>query len=292
MSYIFPESELIITPEGAIYHLNIRPEELADTVILVGDPERVPEVSKYFDAVDVKVQKREFTTHTGRVGNKRISCVATGIGCDNIDIVLNELDALVNIDFATRAEKAEKKSLNLLRIGTTGSLHKDLPLDSWVTSAFAVGLDGLLNHYEHESNEKEVALLASFLETTNYPEEFARPYVRQASENLLDKMSQKCTKGITLTAPGFYAPQGRKLRYNIKYNDIIERFQSVTFDGLNVTNLEMECSGIYGLGKMLGHNVTTVCTVVAQRVEKTFSRNAAQSIDNLIQFVVEKLSEE
>lgn len=286
----FPESELIITPAGAVYHLNLRPEDIGDTVLLVGDPGRVQEVSKFFDNVDFRVQHREFITHTGTIGKHRISCVATGIGTDNIDIVLNELDAVVNIDLKTRQEKPVKKSLNLIRIGTTGSLQESLDVDQWVASAYVIGLDGLLNYYKYNKTIEQMDLIEEFIWQTGYPYTLAKPYVFRATDSLLQCMKEGCHAGITLTAPGFYAPQGRKLRYDLLYPELIDNYSKFRYAGLQTTNLEMETSALYGLGSLLGHNVCTVCAVVANRMKKTFSKDGHKAVEGLIKFVLEQLT--
>lgn len=286
----FPESELIITPERSVYHLNLRSEQLANDVILVGDPGRVKEVSKHFDHIEHEMQNREFIIHTGRIGNKRISCVATGIGTDNIDIVLNELDACVNIDLDTRREKTEKTTLNLVRIGTTGSLQADLDIDQWVASAYVIGLDGLLNYYKYNKSIEQMDLIEDFIWRTGYPYTLAKPYVFKASGQLLDLFTEKCRAGITLTAPGFYAPQGRKLRYELLYPELIDNYSQFSYNGYNTTNLEMETSALYGLGHLLGHNVCTVCAVVANRVNKTFSKDGHKAVEGLITFVLDKIA--
>lgn len=288
--HLFPESELIITADKRVYHLNIKPEHLANNIILVGDPGRVKEVSKHFDSITHIEQNREFIIHTGNIGKTQISCVATGIGTDNIDIVLNELDACVNIDLETRKEKTIKTSLNLIRIGTTGSLQPELEVDMWVSSAYVIGLDGLLNYYKYNKSIEQMDMIEDFIWKTGYPYTLSKPYVFKATEFLIDLFSEKCKKGITLTAPGFYAPQGRKLRYELLYPELIDNYSNYSYNGLNTTNLEMETSALYGLGHLLGHNVCTVCAVVANRINKTFSKDGHKSVEGLIKFVLEKIS--
>lgn len=277
------ESELILNSRGAIYHLDVRPEELASTVITVGDPERVAAVSNYFDNVEVQRQHREFFTHTGRIGNQRISVVSTGIGPDNIDIVLNELDALVNIDFETRQIKATHTSLNIIRVGTSGSLQADIPVDSFVASTHGLGLDNLLNFYRTEHNEQEAQLLQSFVTHTQLHGQISFPYISLASGTLLKKFVEGFHQGITVTCPGFYGPQGRILRLGIKNPELIDRLTQFHFGPHRITNFEMETSAIYGLGKLLGHHCLSLSAIVANRIAKEFSRDSAATIDNLIQ---------
>jgi len=284
------ESELIINARGAIYHLDVRPEELAQNIITVGDPDRVAEVSKYFDEVEVKRQHREFVTHTGRIGKKRISVVSTGIGPDNIDIALNELDALANIDFETRYIKQELTSLNIIRIGTSGSLQADIPVDSFVASTHGLGLDNLLNYYRLEHNEQENQLLHSFITHTQLHAQVTNPYISSASGNLLKNFVDGFHQGITVTCPGFYGPQGRILRLGIKNPDLIDRLTQFSFGRHRITNFEMETSAIYGLGKLLGHNCLSLSAIVANRIAKEFSKDSAATVDNLIKKSLELIA--
>jgi uridine phosphorylase len=277
------ESELIINARGAVYHLDVRPEELAQTVITVGDPDRVSEVSKYFDEIETRRQHREFVTHTGRIGKKRISVVSTGIGPDNIDIVLNELDALVNIDFESRQIRVSLTALNLVRIGTSGSLQADIPVDSYVASTHALGLDNLLNFYRLEHNEQEVQLLQSFITHTQLNAQITAPYISLASASLLKNFVDGFHQGITVTCPGFYGPQGRILRLGVRNPDLINQLTGFQFGQHRITNFEMETSAIYGLGKLLGHHCLSLSAIVANRIAKEFSNDSAKTIDNLIQ---------
>ena len=284
------ESELIINGRGAIYHLDVRPEELATTVITVGDPDRVAEVSKYFDEVEIKRQHREFVTHTGRVGKKRLSVVSTGIGPDNIDIVLNELDALVNIDFETRLIKESLTSLNIVRVGTSGSLQADIPVDSFVASTHGLGLDNLLNYYRLEHNDQENQLLHSFVTHTQLHAQITNPYISLAGTNLLKDFVDGFHQGITVTCPGFYGPQGRVLRLGIKNPSLINQLTTFSFGQHRITNFEMETSAIYGLGKLLGHHCLSLSAIVANRVAQEFSKDSASTIDRLIKNTLEVLS--
>ncbi len=276
------ESELILTPQGAIYHLNLRPEEIAQTVIVVGDQHRVIEVSKYFDSMEVAVQHREFITHTGYIGKKRISVVSTGIGPDNIDIVINELDALVNIDFETRLIKKKLTSLNIIRMGTCGALQADIAIDGMVVSTHGLGIDNLLNFYRHEHNEEENLLLQSFNTFTQMHPHMSQPYISGASASLLKHFTKEYYQGITVTCPGFYGPQGRILRLGIRNPELINRLTQFQFGQQRITNFEMETSAIYGLGKLLGHHCLSLNSVVANRVNKEFSKDGKAAVENLI----------
>jgi len=284
------ESELIINNRGAIYHLDVRPEELAENIITVGDPDRVSEISKHFDVVEVKRQHREFVTHTGRVGKKRISVVSTGIGPDNIDIVLNELDALVNIDFESRTVKPNLTALNIIRVGTSGSLQADIPVDSFVASTHGLGLDNLLNYYRLEHNEQEIQLLQSFVTHTQLHGQISHPYISLASASLLKNFVNGFHQGITVTCPGFYGPQGRILRLGIKNPELIDRLTQFSFGPHRISNFEMETSAIYGLGKLLGHHCLSLSAIVANRIAKEFSKDSAATIESLIKKTLENIS--
>lgn len=284
------ESELILNHRGAVYHLDVLPEELAGEIITVGDPDRVAAVSKYFDVVEIKRQHREFVTHTGRLGSKRISVVSTGIGPDNIDIVLNELDALVNIDFNTRQIRPTLRSLTIIRVGTSGSLQSDIPVDSFVASTHGLGLDNLLNYYRNEHNEQEISLLQSFVTQTQLHAQISHPYISMASPTLLKNFVDGFHQGITVTCPGFYGPQGRVLRLGIKNPELIDRLTQFSFGPHRITNFEMETSAIYGLGKLLGHHCLSLNAIVANRIAKTFSEDSAAAIDRLIRKSLEIIS--
>ena len=284
------ESELIINSRGAIYHLDLRPEELAPTIITVGDPDRVNEVSKYFDKVDFKRQHREFVSHTGNLGKNRITVVSTGIGTDNIDIVLNELDALVNIDFETRMIKEKITSLNIIRIGTSGALQADIPVDSFVASTHGLGLDNLLNYYRQDHNEQEIQLLHSFTTHTQLHSNVCNPYITIASASLLKYFVNGFNHGITVTCPGFYGPQGRILRLGVKNPNLIDRLTQFQFGQFRITNFEMETAGIYGLGKLLGHHCLSLSAIVANRIRKEFSKDSTAAIDQLIRKTLEIIS--
>jgi uridine phosphorylase len=276
------ESELIINSRGAVYHLDLRPEELAPTVITVGDPDRVKEVSKHFDAVEVTRNHREFVSHTGRIGPKRITVVSTGIGTDNIDIVLNELDALVNIDFTSRTIKPSLTHLTIIRIGTSGALQADIPVDSFVASTHGLGIDNLLNFYRLQNNDEESALLSAFAAHTQTSGQLSAPYIASAGASVQKHFVEGFHHGITVTCPGFYGPQGRVLRLPLVQPEFIDKLTSFSYGNYRITNFEMETSGIYGLGKLLGHHCLSLSAIVANRISQTFSKDGARAVENLI----------
>ncbi|HEY6505847.1 MAG TPA: nucleoside phosphorylase [Chitinophagaceae bacterium] len=285
------ESELIINQRGAVYHLDLRPEEIAGTVITVGDPDRVKEISKYFDAIEVKAQHREFITHTGRIGKKRLTVLSSGIGPDNIDIVINELDALANINFETREIKKQLTSLNIIRVGTSGSLQADVPVDSFVASTHGLGVDNLLNFYRHEQNDEEKLLLQSFVTHTQMHGQMSYPYISGAAASLLKHFVKDFHQGITVTCPGFYGPQGRILRLGIRNPELINRLTDFRYGQHRITNFEMETSAIYGLGKLMAHNCLAVNAIVANRVKKEFSKDGKAAVENLIKKFIAIFSE-
>lgn len=276
-------SELIVNSRGAIYHLDLRPEELAHTVITVGDPGRVAQVSKHFDKIEHKQQHREFITHTGYVGKKRISVLSTGIGPDNIDIVMNELDALVNIDLEERTIKKELTALTVIRIGTSGSLQGDIPVDSFVAGTHGLGIDNLLNFYKHSNNDEENTLLQQFAAHTQLDNNFSHPYIASASGAVLKHFVEGFHHGITVTCPGFYGPQGRVLRLGLTNPQLVDRLTQFYYGNHRITNFEMETSAIYGLGKLLGHQCLSVNVIVANRINKTFTKDGTKAVENLIQ---------
>lgn len=284
-------SELILNPDGSIYHLNLKPEHIAEDIIFVGDQDRVEKVTAYFDSIEFTTQKREFKTQTGTYKGKRITVISTGIGPDNIDIVLNELDALVNIDFATRKVKEKLKSLNIIRIGTSGSLQANIPVDSIVMSQYAIGLDNMLRSYcidEISNTEIETA----FIQQTNWDLKKGKPYVIPSSETLESCFySIEIQKGFTATAGGFYGPQGRVLRLNIQDSDLNRKMDQFNFNGIQITNLEMETAAIYGLSALLGHKAISLNAIIANRADGTFSKNPYQIIDKLIGYTLQKLSQ-
>lgn len=276
-------SELILNDRGAVYHLDLRPDEIASTIITVGDPDRVKQVSKYFDKIDVSRQHREFITHTGWVGNKRLTVLSSGIGPDNIDIVLNELDALANIDLNTRLPKSTLQPLQIIRLGTSGSLQADIPVDSFVASTHGLGIDNLLHFYRLEQNEEEALLIQSFLTQTQIQNQTGLPYISSAAPGLLKHFVQGFHQGITVTCPGFYGPQGRVLRLGLQNPDLINRLTSFQFGAHRISNFEMETAAIYGLGRLMGHHCLALNVIVANRVKQEFSKDAATHIDRLIQ---------
>ncbi|HZF66210.1 MAG TPA: nucleoside phosphorylase [Chitinophagaceae bacterium] len=284
------ESELILNSRGAIYHLDLLPEELADTIITVGDPFRVAEVSNFFDVVEVRRHHREFVTHTGVMAGKRISVVSTGIGTDNIDIVFNELDALVNIDLASRYIKSELKALNIIRVGTSGSLQADIEVDQFVASSHAIGMDNLLNYYRLENNDEEKQLLQSFLASTHLHAHAGHPYVCTGSASLLKLFVKGFQLGVTVTCPGFYGPQGRILRLGLKNPELINSLTSFRFGQHRITNFEMETSGMYGMARLLGHNCVSLNAIVANRIHKEFSKNTTLLMRNMIWTVLETIT--
>jgi uridine phosphorylase len=277
-----PESELIINNRGAVYHLDLRPEELAHTIITVGDPDRVAAVSKHFDHIEHKRSHREFVSHTGVLGKKRLTVVSTGIGPDNIDIVLNELDALVNIDLVNRTIKPQLTQLNIIRVGTSGALQADIPTDSFVVSTHGLGIDNLLNFYRYEENEEEKQLLQSFITQTQLHQRISQPYICGSSAHLIKHFVNNFHHGITVTCPGFYGPQGRILRLGLSNPHLIDRLTQFAFGPHRITNFEMETSGIYGLGKLLGHHCLSISAIVANRVTKQFSKDSQAAIEQLI----------
>ena len=284
------DSELIINADGSIYHLNLLPTDIADTIIFVGDPDRVPEVSKYFDDIEIKKGRREFITHTGTLRGKRITVISTGIGTDNIDIVINELDALVNIDLNTRQIKKEKTPLNLIRLGTSGAIQPDIPVNSFIVSSHALGIDGLLNFYSGNNPAFDNKMAEAFIKHSNWPEIMAKPYVVKASEALLKQYGNELLSGITATAPGFYGPQGRTLRLSPRIEDLNQRLESFEYNGLRISNFEMESSALYGLSALLGHNALTICVAIANRHHKEYSKNSKTHIGLLIKHVLDRFA--
>lgn len=281
------QSDLIINADGSIYHLNLLPEDIGDIIITVGDQDRVAEVSKHFDSIDIKKGKREFVTHTGYLNNKRISVISTGIGTDNIDIVLNELDALVNIDFDLRQIKSELKSLKIIRLGTSGSIQKDLEVGSILASSHGLGLDSLINYYP-----KDYSIEEKFLEqaiTKHIGSSTINPYLTAASSNLLSQLAHDLPQGITVTAPGFYAPQGRQVRAINAVPDLLNKLSSFNLRGLKITNLEMETAGIYALANVLGHEAVSINAILANRLKFEFAENAEQIIEKMIVGILEKI---
>lgn len=283
-------SELILNPDGSIYHLNLKPEHIANDVIFVGDQNRVDKVTKHFDSIEFSTQKREFKTTTGSYKGKRFTVISTGIGPDNIDIVLNELDALVNINFNTREVKSKLTSLNITRIGTSGSLQKDIPINSFVLSELAIDLTGMLTAYQIENNTHS-QIENAFIKHTNWHENKARPLVISNGKKLHEKLNSDIVfKGMTATAGGFYGPQGRVLRLPLEDANINKKIDSFNYNGVRITNLEMETSAIYGLAKLLGHNACSMNAILANRANGTFSENPYKVVEDLIVYTLNKLA--
>lgn len=285
------QSELILNADGAVYHLNLHPQDIAPVIILVGDPERVPKVSKYFDRIDIKKSKREFTTHTGYIGPNKFCVISTGIGTDNIDIVLNELDALTNIDLEQREVKSTHSRLNFIRIGTSGAIQNDIPVNSGLISTMGLGLDGLLQFYQ-SNPVRELGFETAFYNQTGWPSFFPKAYAVKANTDLnkiLKSDTLKC--GVTATLPGFYAPQSRQLRLIPHLEKGIDTLSDFTFDSLKITNIEMETAGIFGLSALLGHAAASLNCILANRADGTFSLNPDKAVDDLICSTLEKLSD-
>ena len=284
-------SELIINPDGSVFHLHLRPEHLADTVILVGDPGRVELVASFFDTIECTISNREFVTTTGSYKGKRFSALSTGIGTDNIDIVVNELDALVNIDLETRTPKKEHKSLNLIRIGTSGALQGFIPIDSFLLSNKSIGFDGMLNFYAERDNVSDLDFEKAFKNFVKWDAKLASPYVVPASKSLIDALDgEDMIQGVTISANGFYGPQGRVLRLQTLDPDLNDKIEKFEFNGEKITNYEMESSAIFGLSAMLGHNAAAVCAIIANRINKDASKDYKPTVKNLIQTVLDRLS--
>lgn len=285
------ESELILNPDGSVYHLNLKPEQVATTIILVGDQNRVGRISTHFDTLEHQVQKREFCTHTGTYKGKRLTVISTGIGPDNIDIVINELDALFNIDLETRLPKKELTSLNFIRFGTSGSLQADIPVDSFVLSSHGLGMDNMLHSYRDMSQVVEKEIEEAFIKHTNWNENKGRPYVVACGETLKKKiLTPEVFEGITGTAPGFYAPQGRVLRLAVQDPDLNDKMHNFNYKGFRMTNLEMETSAIYGLSKLLGHQAVSLNVIIANRASGTFTKDTKQAVERLIVFGLNQIA--
>lgn len=284
-------SELIINRDGSIFHLHLKPEQVADQVILVGDPGRVELIAGFFDSVEMRIQNREFVSLTGTYNNQRITIISTGIGTDNIDIVMNELDALVNIDFTTREIKHEKRSLQIIRIGTSGGLQDYLGLNSFVISEKAIGFDGLLNFYAGRNHVSDLDFENHFKDHVNWNPQLTAPYVVNCSASLYHKISHgEFTPGVTISAPGFYGPQGRILRLPIADPEINQKIESFNYGNHKITNYEMECSAIYGLAALMGHHALTVCLIIANRLSKQTNGDYHAKMKELIKLVLDRLT--
>lgn len=283
-------SELIINPDGSIFHLHLKPEQLADHILLVGDPDRVKLIASFMTDIEFTIQNREFVSTTGKYRNKRITVISTGIGTDNIDIVVNELDALANIDLNTREIKAEKRSLNIIRIGTSGGLQEDLPVNSFVISKKAIGFDGLLNFYADRESVSDLNFERIFMEHTEWNPLLTTPYVVDASPVLYNSIKgEDFQDGVTISAPGFYGPQGRTLRLGLADPLLNDKIESFYYNDYRITNYEMECSAIYGLSALLGHNALTVCLIIANRVSKDANGDYHPFMKKLVKLILDKL---
>ncbi|WP_396172194.1 nucleoside phosphorylase [Flavobacterium sp.] len=287
---MIPSSELILNPDGSVYHLNLKPGQIANDIIFVGDQNRVEKITQHFDSIEFSQQKREFKTQTGVYKGKRLTVISTGIGPDNIDIVMNELDALVNIDLETRAIKKELTSLNIIRFGTSGSLQKDIPVDSIVMSQYGLGLDNMLRSYLIDAI-CETEIEDAFIAQTNWDLRKGRPYIIKGSESLAQKLdSPHIYKGFTGTVGGFYGPQGRVLRLGIQDSELNRKMDAFEYKGIRITNLEMETGAIYGLGKLMGHECLSLNAIIANRATGIFSENPYQAVNALIEYALDKLA--
>jgi uridine phosphorylase len=282
LNRMIPESELIINSDGSIYHLYLKPENLASTIFTVGDPDRVPMVSKHFDQIDFKIQKREFVTHTGWKNGKQVTVLSTGMGTDNIEILMTELDALVNVDLESRTVKPEKKSLSIIRLGTSGAMQADIPVGSLLASEIGIGMDTLMAYYPDLTGNQNLARMIKEELGLSF-----NPYQTSGSSVLLNKLDDQFIKGVTLTCPGFYAPQGREVRLKPRLEQMIERLSAIQISGKKLTNFEMETAGYYAMGELLGHQMLSLNAIVANRPLKKFDPNAEKTVNRLIQLALE-----
>lgn len=293
MKQVIPASQLVLNDEGAIYHLNLHPDQIADDIILVGDPGRVSMVSSFFDKIEVRRENRELLTHTGYFNGKRVTVLSTGMGTDNIDIVMNELDALANIDLQTRMPKDTHRTLNLVRLGTSGALQADIPVeDSYVAARYALGFDGLLYFYGKNNEVNEKAMSDAFIDYMDYPSDLPKPYIVEGSKELFGRLADGYFQGITATAPGFYGPQGRCLRMPLAYPDNNRKIEGFRYGDWRICNFEMESSALYGLGKMMGHNCLTICAVIANRVSEKFAADYHPYVKKLVINTLERMTKE
>lgn len=284
-----PESELIINDDGSAFHIHLRPEELADIVILVGDPGRVEMVGEYLTDIEFRHSSREFVSTTGKYNGKRLTVLSTGIGTDNCDIVMTELDALANVDFETREPKETHRTLTILRIGTTGAIHADIPLGSPIFSHYSVGCDGLLNWYANRMEITDIEMEEAFKEHVGWNRHLPSPYFVKASEKLIKRFEDCTVKGVTISAPGFYGPQGRVVRLGLAMPDMLEKFESFRYNGYRITNFEMESSAVAGLAKHLGHEAGTVCCAIANRYLKSSNPDYKPQVRKLVELALERL---
>ena len=290
MNQPIPASQLVLNNEGAIYHLNLHPDQLADNVIMVGDPGRVDMIASFFFFFLVERQNRELVTRTGWFNGERITVLSTGMGTDNLDIVMNELDALANIDLKTRMPKETHRSLNLIRLGTCGALQPDIEPGNNVATRYAIGMDGLLYFYEKHKEVNEIAMRDAFIKQMDYPKDLPKPYVVEGSKMLFDKLAEGYYQGVTATAPGFYGPQGRTLRMHLSYPENNNKIENFDYQGWRVCNFEMESSALYGLGKMMGHNCLTICVAIANRVTEKFTTDYHPYVRKLVESTLQRLT--
>lgn len=288
---VIPSSELIINADGSIFHLHLRPEQLADVVMLVGDPGRVDMIASYFDNIECTVESREFRTVTGTYKGRRMSAISTGIGTDNIDIVVTELDALANIDFESRTEKPVKKQLTLLRLGTSGAIQPDIPLGSFVFARTSVGFDGLLNYYAGRNDVCDLAFEKAFVEHTGWNPLLPAPYFVDASKELYDHFADAVVDGVTIAAPGFYGPQGRWVRISPADPKLNEKIESFDYNGRRITNFEMESSALAGLAALMGHRAGTICTIIAQRAVKDMNTDYKPFVRQMVELALDRLAQ-
>lgn len=287
---MIPSSELIINADGSIFHLHLHPKDLADTVILVGDPARVHLIASYLDTIEIEKSNREFVSVTGSLHRKRLTILSTGIGTDNIDIVLNELDALANIDFTTRTVNTNLRKLTILRLGTSGALHADIPLGAILQSDISIGFDGLLNFYADRERVCRTDMEEDFVKQMKWSKNLALPYFVKSSEKLIRLFGKEVIHGVTISAPGFYAPQGRELRLKIADPLLLEKIEKYRFDSLRITNFEMESSAIAGLGALLGHDASTLCTIIANRYLHDMNTDYGKAVRKMIELALTKLT--
>ncbi len=287
---VFEESELLVNPQGGLYHIGLKPDQIMDDVIVVGDPARVKLISSFFDSVQAEVSNREFFTHVGKYNGKMLTVMSTGIGTDNIDIAINELDAAVNIDLDKRQVKSESRSLNIIRLGTSGALQEDIPIDSIVASKYGLGFDGLLNYYQFDYTKEEKSLRDAFIFHCAYPMQLAKPYVVEGDLDLRLKLAPGKTTGVTATASGFYAPQGRELRGELAFPELNSTISSFTHQDERVTNYEMETSALFGLARNFGHKPATLCAIIANRIRREYSKDYKVVVKKMVGEVLERLT--
>ncbi len=288
---IIESSELIINSNGSIFHLHLHPDQIAEDIILVGDPGRVDTVSSFFSKIEFTVSNREFKTATGLFNGKRVSVISTGIGTDNIDIVVNELDALANIDLKKRTVKDNFKKLNLVRLGTSGAMQPDIPVGSFLLTEISIGFDGLLNFYANRNEICDLEMEQAFLKHTGWNPLFAKPYFTRSSESLINLFTEFIIKGVTISAPGFYGPQGRVLRLPLMDAELNNKIESFRYKGYKITNFEMESSAINGLSRLMGHSSVTICVIIANRILKDATKDYSPGIKKLIENTLEKLTQ-